>query len=108
MHCHAHCLNLVLVETAKSNPHFVRFFNLVERLYTFLSSSKRHAAFIEMQKLLYAGEKTWELKQLSDTRWACRENALKALQKVFSAVMQLLKKISDSNPPELLYCCFAA
>ncbi len=101
VHCHAHCLNLVLVETAKSSPHFVRFFNLVERLYIFLSpSSKRHAAFIEMQKLLYAGEKTWELKQLSDTCWACRENALKALQKVFSAIMQLLKKISDSNPPD--------
>ncbi len=26
VHCHAHCLNLVLVETAKSSPHFVRFF----------------------------------------------------------------------------------
>ncbi len=112
VHCHALCLNLVLVETAKSSPHFVHLFNLVERLYTFLSSSsKRHAAFIEMQKLLYAEEKTWELKQLSDTRWTCRENALKVLQKVFSAVMQLLKKISDSNPPDpavgdalLLFC----
>ncbi len=47
VHCHAHGLNLVLVETDKSSPHFVRFFNLVERLYTFLSSSsKRRAAFI--------------------------------------------------------------
>lgn len=101
VHCHAHCLNQVLVETAKSSLYFVRFFNFVERLYTFLSSSsKRHAAFIEMQKLLYAGEKTWELKRLTDTCWACRENALKALQKVFSAVMQLLKKMSDSNPPD--------
>ncbi|KAI5085641.1 hypothetical protein C0J45_23658 [Silurus meridionalis] len=62
--------------------------------------SKRHAAFIEMQKLLYAGEKTWELKQLNDTCWACRENALKALQKAFSAVIQLLRKISNSNPPD--------
>ncbi len=25
VHCHAHCLNLVLVETAKSSPHFVHF-----------------------------------------------------------------------------------
>ncbi len=78
VHCHTLCLNLVLVETGKSSPHFVHLFYLVERLYTFLSSSsKRHAAFIEMQKLLYAEEKTWELKQLSDTRWTCRENALK-------------------------------
>ncbi|KAF7695180.1 hypothetical protein HF521_006903 [Silurus meridionalis] len=91
----------MLVETAKSSPHFVRFFYLVKRLYTFLSSSsKRHAAFIQMQKLLYAGEKTWELKQLSDTRWACCENALKAAQKAFSAVIQLLRKILDTNPPD--------
>ncbi len=26
VHCHAHCLNLVLVETAKSSPHFVCVF----------------------------------------------------------------------------------
>lgn len=26
VHCHAHCLNLVLVESAKSSIHFVSFF----------------------------------------------------------------------------------
>ena len=44
VHGHAHCLNLVLVESAKSNQHFVWFFNLVESLYTFFAgSTKRHA-----------------------------------------------------------------
>lgn len=32
MHCKAHCLNLVLVEAAKSNKYFVTFVDLVEKL----------------------------------------------------------------------------
>ncbi len=41
VNCQAHCLNAC----------FVSFLNLVEKLYTFMAnSSKRHSAFIEMQK----------------------------------------------------------
>ena len=51
VHCHAHCLNLVLVESAKSSIQFVTFFSLVEKLYAFVAnSSKRHAAFMEIRK----------------------------------------------------------
>jgi len=79
VHCQAHCLNLVLVESAKANICFVSFFNLVETLYTFVAnSSKRHSAFIEMQKTMYP----LELQKLSQMRWACRETALRTLRKV--------------------------
>lgn len=51
VHCKAHCLNLVLVEAAKSSKHFVTFFNLVEKLYAFCTGSpKRHAALVRFQE----------------------------------------------------------
>ncbi|KAJ8364956.1 hypothetical protein SKAU_G00137870 [Synaphobranchus kaupii] len=93
VHCQAHCLNLVLVESAKSNMCFVSFFNLVEKLYAFVAnSSKRHSAFIEMQKRLYPDQRPLELKKLSDTRWACRETALKTLRKVTATASDALQQ----------------
>lgn len=48
---HAHCLNLVLVEVAKVNRHFVSFFNIIEKLHTFISGSgKLHATFVQTQQ----------------------------------------------------------
>lgn len=102
VHCKAHCLNLVLVESAKSSVHFVTFFNLVEKLYVFCTSStKKHTAFLKCQQSVYPGQRVVELQKLSDTRWACRERALKALQKVLKAVLKLLTDISESDPPDL-------
>lgn len=101
VHCQAHCLNLVLVESAKSNICFVSFFNLVEKLYTFMAnSSKRHSAFIEMQKRKHPDQRPLELKKLSDTRWACRESALKTLVKVLPSVMQFLEEMTMQDPPD--------
>lgn len=45
VHCQAHCLNLVLVESAKSSIHFVTFFSLVVFC---TGSTKRHTAFFKM------------------------------------------------------------
>lgn len=101
VHCQAHCLNLVLVESAKSNICFISFFNLVEKLYTFVAnSSKRHTAFIEMQKTMYPDQRPLELQKLSDTRWACRETALRTLRKVLPAVMQFLEEMTQQDPPD--------
>lgn len=81
VHCHAHCLNLVLVESAKSSQPFVCFFNLVESLYTFQARTpKCYAAFVTLQQNMYPGPGVCELKRLSDTRWACREDALRSLK----------------------------
>lgn len=101
VHCQAHCLNLVLVESAKLNICFVSFFNLVEKLYVFVvNSSKQHCAFIEMQKMMYPDRRPLELKKPSDTRWACRETALCTLRKVLPAVMQFLEEMTQEDPPD--------
>lgn len=68
VHCHAHSLNLVLVESAKSSIHFVSFFTIVEKLYTFIANStKRHAAFVQTQQAMNPGQRALELQNLSDT-----------------------------------------
>uniref|UniRef100_A0A096M0Z6 DUF4371 domain-containing protein n=1 Tax=Poecilia formosa TaxID=48698 RepID=A0A096M0Z6_POEFO len=101
VHCQAHCLNLVLVESAKSNICLVTFFNLVEKLYAFIgNSSKRHTAFIEVQKGMQPHQRPVELQKLSDTRWACRERALKSLKKVLPAVMKSLENMTQESPPD--------
>ena len=47
VHCHAHCLNLVLVDCVKANSQAFEFFSLVQALYVFMSTSKAHAVFLE-------------------------------------------------------------
>lgn len=101
VHCHAHSLNLVLVESAKSSIQFVTFFSLVEKLYAFVAnSSKRHAAFMEIQKAMYPEDRPLELQKLSDTRWACRESALRTMRKVIPALKQFLEEIVQKHPPD--------
>ncbi|XP_064113670.1 uncharacterized protein LOC135220471 [Macrobrachium nipponense] len=70
-----HNQNLVLVESAKSSTQFVTFFSLVEKLYAFIAnSSKRHAAFMEIQKAMYPEDRPLELKKLSEHKMGLQRN----------------------------------
>ncbi|XP_066970147.1 zinc finger MYM-type protein 1-like [Macrobrachium rosenbergii] len=75
--------------------------HLVEKLYAFVAnSSKRHAAFMEIQKAMYPEDRPLELQKLSDTRWACRESALRTMKKVIPALKQFLEEIVQKDPPD--------
>ena len=76
IHCHAHQLNLVLVDACRKLPHASKFFSLLESLYAFISSSVPHSVFVTKQKEL--GHRVAELKQSSDTRWSCRYSSIKS------------------------------
>ena len=52
IHCCAHRLNLVLVDTVKAVPAAEDFFSLLQMLYVLMSSSKAHEIFLEQQKVL--------------------------------------------------------
>ena len=52
IHCHAHQLNLALVDTCKNLSAASDFFSLLESLYVFMSSSIPHSLFIKKQKVL--------------------------------------------------------
>ena len=73
IHCHAHQLNLVLVDSCKKLNHAFDFFSLLESVYVYISSSVPHSVFINKQGELgltfpSKGHQLIELKKLSDTR----------------------------------------
>ena len=72
IHCYAHRLNLVLVDTTKSVPEAADFFSLLERLYVFMSGSYVHNKWKTIQHEMFPGLPPIELQRLSDIRWACR------------------------------------
>ena len=55
MHCHAHILNLVLVDSVKSINRAAEFFALLQTLHVFMSSSKIHEIFKAKQQQLHPG-----------------------------------------------------
>ena len=99
VHCHAHRLNLVLVDTAKSIREAADFFSLLQRLYVFLSGSYVHNKWKKVQKEMYPGQDQFELHRLSDTRWACRYFACRAVCKRLPAIFRVLDEIIvETNP----------
>ncbi|XP_051562853.1 zinc finger MYM-type protein 1-like [Myxocyprinus asiaticus] len=101
VHCQAHCLNLVLVESALSSILLATFFALVKKLYAFIAnSSKQHASFVKTQKEMYPNQHPVELQRLPDIRWACREKAMKTLKKALPAVVKFLTTLIKQDPPD--------
>ena len=62
----------------------------------FQASTKRHALFVQIQGELHL-ERMVTLKHLSDTRWACRVDSVKALNKSFAAIINSIEKIIDGE-----------
>uniref|UniRef100_H3AYP6 DUF4371 domain-containing protein n=1 Tax=Latimeria chalumnae TaxID=7897 RepID=H3AYP6_LATCH len=93
VHCMAHKLNLVLVDSCKVNRTAVGFFNVVEKLYNFFAVPNNHQVFLDMQQAL--GIKPQEIVQLNDTRWACKWKSVLAVKMQYVAIIKSLEKLSD-------------
>ena len=50
IHCHAHQLNLALVDSCEKLPSASDFFGLLEQLYVFMSSSVPHSLFLKNKR----------------------------------------------------------
>uniref|UniRef100_A0A1X7VWZ2 TTF-type domain-containing protein n=1 Tax=Amphimedon queenslandica TaxID=400682 RepID=A0A1X7VWZ2_AMPQE len=96
IHCHAHQLNLVLVDTCKKVDHAASFFSLLECVYVFLSSSVPHSLFMAKQKELHFTREI-QLKKLSDARWSCRHSSIKAVLTTIQALLLTLEELSEDN-----------
>uniref|UniRef100_A0A6Q2XCH7 TTF-type domain-containing protein n=1 Tax=Esox lucius TaxID=8010 RepID=A0A6Q2XCH7_ESOLU len=96
VHCNAHCLNLVLVDTVKAVPQAECFFTILQRLYSFMSGSYVHIKWLDIQKEMYDGPPR-ELQKLSDTRWACQHMACNTVLKRLPTVIRLLEEISEEK-----------
>lgn len=96
VHCNAHCLNLVLVDSVKCIPEADCFFSLLQKLYVFVSGSYVHQRWLEVQREMFQGAPR-ELQRLIETRWACRYNACKTVRDRLPAIIHLLKEISEEQ-----------
>jgi hypothetical protein len=105
IHCCAHNLNLVLVDVAKNRqrqdaiPCVAELFHVLQRLYNFLAGSpKRLDVFRNAQNQNKSeNSRNLTLKQLSDTRWSSRYEALKAVNECFKSILDSLKIIKDTS-----------
>ena len=97
MHCCAHGLNLVLVDSVKQRIVAEDFFALMESLYVFISASKAHAIFMKKQEELRPGQQPHQLKRLSETRWACRHDAIHAIKVTFTSLIATLEEVGEGD-----------
>ena len=97
IHCYAHRLNLVLIDCVKMVQSVREFFCLLEHLYVFVSTTKAHACFMDMQQKLHPGKQPLQLQRLSDTHWACRFAAVNAVCHTYDCILVTLKEIGNGS-----------
>ena len=95
VHCYAHALNLVLVDSVKNVSIASEFFALAESLYVFISTTKAHVVFMAKQNELHPGKPPLQLQRLSDIWWAYRYNAVNALCLTYDCLLATLEDIAD-------------
>ncbi|XP_047127720.1 52 kDa repressor of the inhibitor of the protein kinase-like [Hydra vulgaris] len=86
--CANHCLNLVVVDSAKSSTRALSFFGVLSRLYTIFSSSTQRWSILKEHVEI-------AVKNQSDTRWESRINCIKPLRYYFGNVLIALEKLEE-------------
>lgn len=97
IHCHAHRLNLVLVDCVHNVKSVGECFATVQMLHNFFSGSVTHKVFMEKQQELEPTKQAVELKRLSDTRWSCQYFTLWAIKKTLPAILATLEDVSNQS-----------
>ena len=100
IHCYAHVLNLVLVDSVKSVTSASEFFMLLEALYVLVSSSKIHVLFMKKQHQCNPHKQPLELQKLSDTRWVCRYAAVNAVCRTYDSLVLTIEEVAQSSISE--------
>ncbi|KAF0703978.1 zinc finger MYM-type protein 1-like, partial [Aphis craccivora] len=97
VHCYGHCLNLILVDSVGcKNRIALDFFGTIQLVYNFIEGScSRHAIFEQIVNSTNAKLKT--LKSLSNTRWACRSEAVSAVKINYSSLLVAIEEIINST-----------
>lgn len=98
VHCHAHILNLCLIDVTKQVACVRNIFGTLQSLYDFIkASSKRNEIYENMclNSSKVNGPKS--LKKLCETRWYCCTDALKAVYLNFSEIFETLEHIYEND-----------
>jgi len=103
VHCYAHRLNLVLVDTAKKVEAFDEIIRLLDAICAFQSfSTIRHNAFIQAQK---GCGKNIEVPRHCETRWVFKYKGVHFFKSKFKCVIDALTecfKISKQKKKPLM------
>ena len=93
----AHSLNLVGTAAAESCPDAVRFFGIVQRLYTFFLASPQRWSKL----LANLPKQSPVVKSLSETRWSARADVVKALASNYKVIQNSVDAIdrTSTQPP---------
>ena len=94
-HCANHRLNLVIVDVCKNVQTAENFFSFLQKLYVFMSESAIHSFFVSVQREM--GQKTVELKALSETRWICQSAVCDAVKRALSAIIITLHRLVEGR-----------
>lgn len=90
--CAAHSLNLVGVESVKVATEIVNFFGVVQQIYVFFSASTHRWELLNRELKL-----KFTLKSLSQTRWSCHYDAVKALKNNYNNIMKIFESFSENE-----------
>ena len=92
VHCHSHCLNLVLVDTITNIKEADEFFCTIKSLYNYISNSNtRNQMFLKAQQKL--GQTALVLERTVETRWFYWFQAIQKVKLRFEAILITLETI---------------
>lgn len=104
IHCLAHKLNLVIVDSCSHISSAQTFFNAVEALCIHFSKPGNHSDLKRISKALQVNH--LEIKSLSTTRWSCRYENCKSIMNNFvtikGALEEEISQARDKNSVEAL------
>jgi len=93
--CGCHSLNLILGDMAKSSVVATTLFGVLHQIYILFGASTQR------WKILKTHVKNLPVKPISDTRWECRIDSVKAVRYQTAAVYDALVEVSENaNDPK--------
>lgn len=96
IHCLAHRLNLVVVDSCSNISSATAFFNTLEALHVHFSQPGHHANLKKIQDALGI-KSSREIGTLSCTRWSCRYENCKAVLLNYTAIKTALEEEVNKN-----------
>ncbi|KAL4084148.1 hypothetical protein QTP88_027981 [Uroleucon formosanum] len=94
VHCCAHNLNLVISDAAKSSKQVTSFFETMQSIFNFFSSSAPRWSILAFGEADAKKIKAKVLKKLCVTRWEARHESIYSLKVRFIDVLKALTNIS--------------
>ena len=93
--CGCHSLNLLLGDMAKSSVIAISFFGIVQQIYVLFSAS------VQRWQILTKHVTNLTLKPLSETRWECKIDSVKAIRYQIGDIYDALIEVSETaNDPK--------